>query len=85
MFPCDHFFVTSKALVCYSHSLPFCTSLISLSLIAPSSSPSPDELVDAVEVLRVGLGVVRRVDGASGVHDASVARRPCGPWDEGDG
>lgn len=29
--------------------------------------------------------MVRRVDGASGVHDASVARRPCGPRDEGDG
>lgn len=29
--------------------------------------------------------MVGGVDGASGVHDASVARRPRGSWDEGDG
>lgn len=33
----------------------------------------PDELVDAVEVVRVLVGVVGRVDGALGVGDPSVA------------
>ena len=29
--------------------------------------------------------MVRAVDGAPGVHNAGVAGRPRGPWDEGDG